>query len=173
VSRANSFVFRIRFVFPVCHGFPLVVSQDCFLAQLSSPPRRSGRAPLAHPAPRFHLSRSPPRAGKSSQSRSSNVGMRHHIDTTGRHLFGLGKSLVMQSSRVSTESPSLSTVSARSGSRKNPGRLPYTSITWLRPGRLVFGRIRYDAAIRLPESRLPPLLVRLVGHTRRVHDWMS
>ena len=56
VSRANSLVFRIRFVFPVCHRFPFVVSQYGFLAQWSSPPRRSGRAPLTHPAPSHHLS---------------------------------------------------------------------------------------------------------------------
>ena len=56
VSRANSLVFRIRFVFPVGHLFPLVVSQDLIHAQSSSPPRRSGRAPLTHPAPSHHLS---------------------------------------------------------------------------------------------------------------------
>jgi hypothetical protein len=31
-------VFRIRFVFPVCHRLPLVVSQYCVHAQLRSPP---------------------------------------------------------------------------------------------------------------------------------------
>ena len=49
-------MFRIRFVFPVGHLFPVVVSQYCFHAQLSSPPRRSGRAPLTHPAPSRYLS---------------------------------------------------------------------------------------------------------------------
>ena len=49
-------MFRIRFVFPVCHPFPLVVSQDLIHAQLRSPPRRSGRAPLTHPAPGRYLS---------------------------------------------------------------------------------------------------------------------
>ena len=31
--------------------FPVVVSQHCVHAQLRSPPCRSGRAPLTHPAP--------------------------------------------------------------------------------------------------------------------------
>ena len=49
---------------------------------------------------------------------------------------------------------------------KWPGRLPFTGITRLLAPRLDFGRLRYYSAIRLPESRLPPLLIRLVGHTR-------
>ena len=36
-----------------------------------------------------------------------------------------------------------------------------------------FGRRRYYAAIRLPESRLPPLLIRLVGHTQSSMSGMS
>ena len=42
--------------------FPVVVSQYCLHAQLRSPPRRSGRAPLTHPAPSRYLSTArPPR----------------------------------------------------------------------------------------------------------------
>jgi hypothetical protein len=59
VSRTNSLVFRIRFVFPVGHWFPVVVSQYSIHVQSSSPPRRSGRAPLTHPAPSHHLSPHP------------------------------------------------------------------------------------------------------------------
>jgi len=37
-----------------------------------------------------------------------------------------------------------------------------------RSTRLVFELRRYYAAIRLPVSRLPPLLIQLVGHTRAI-----
>ncbi len=43
-SRVQALVFRIRFVFTVCHWFPVVVSQYLILANCLSPPLRSGRA---------------------------------------------------------------------------------------------------------------------------------
>ncbi len=49
--------FRIRFVFPVVHGFLLVVSQYCLLVALHPKnPLRTGRAQLKHPAPNQQLS---------------------------------------------------------------------------------------------------------------------
>ncbi len=54
VSRVNSHLFRIQFVFSIVHRFPFVVTQYCSRAQSSSPPRRSGRVPLTHPAPHRH-----------------------------------------------------------------------------------------------------------------------
>ena len=47
-----------------------------------------------------------------------------------------------------------------------PGRLPCTDITRLHSIRLVTGLQRYYSAIRLPESHLPSLLIRLVRHTQ-------
>ena len=56
-SRRASLGFRIRFVFPVCHGFPLggvTIFDPCPIDVLN--PLRTGRAPLTHPAPNRHFS---------------------------------------------------------------------------------------------------------------------
>ena len=56
-SRTESFEFRIRFVFTVCHGFlPCGVTIfDPFPIESPNPPR-TGLAQLTHPAPSRHLS---------------------------------------------------------------------------------------------------------------------
>jgi hypothetical protein len=52
------------------------------------------------------------------------------------------------------------------GAPVGENRLPCTDTTRLLAGRLVFGRLRYYTAIRLPEGHLLSLLIRLVEHTR-------
>ena len=77
----------------------------------------------------------------------------------------------MRSSRVSTEGPSLCTVDARSGSRVGLAAFPAPALPGFDPPDWSSGLQRYYSAIRLPESHLPFSLLRLVGHTRFLHDW--
>ena len=117
--------------------FPVVVSQYCVHAQLRSHPRRSGRAPLTHPAPSRYLSTA--WRYRSLMDVSQPRYHRESVSEYGRCSFWI---------------------------TYWPGRLPCTDITRLHSIRLVAGLQRYYAAIRLPDGHLPSSLIRLVGHTR-------
>ena len=56
VSRASLLCLGYSLFSLFATWFPVVVSQYLIHAQLRSPPRRSGRAPLTHPAPSRYLS---------------------------------------------------------------------------------------------------------------------
>ena len=119
--------------------FPVVVSQYLIHAQLRSPPRRSGRAQLTHPAPSRYLA-----IALRHRSLMDVIQPRYHRESVSEY----GRCSVWITYW--------------------PDRLPCTDITRLRSIRLVAGLQRYYAAIRLPEGHLPSSLIRLVGHTRSI-----
>ena len=115
VSRANLSCLGYGLCSLLATWFPVVVSQYGSHAQLSSPPRRSGRAQLTHPAPRRYL---------------VSMGWWQHRPQQEHHHAGIRVTVPRQcvpvihqanpklrSSRIITVIPSLSTDGARSRSR--------------------------------------------------------
>ena len=136
-SRPESFRVRIRFVFPVCHSFPI-----CGVTRFDPCP--IDLRPLPEPDVRRRRIRLPTNTyvheARCAATRRSSV-VRHCV----RRMPG--------SLRVLARTPSL-----HRGAPSGSARLRFT--------RLDFGLQRYYASFRLPENHLPSLLLQLLGHTR-------
>jgi hypothetical protein len=131
--------------------FPVVVSQYFIPAQLRSPPRRSGRAPLTHPAPRRHLASGGSGQKNNPQLGHHDVGMRATVPR--QHVPAIHKTVPkLRSSQVSTAVPSLSTDGARSQSRNflaafpAPILLGFSLADWTSAG---FGTIRPSDSLKV------------------------
>ena len=131
-SRPRSLWFRLRFVFPVCHWFPVVVSQYFNRASLTLGPSQIRTCGVTASGSQTSLGNVSTQAGNESTAQSLNGGVHTTLGTAIASGI-LRARIMMRSSRVSTDFPSLSTVGARTELREIPTAFPTPILLGLSP----------------------------------------